>query len=91
MMRNCPFCGAPIEERLVEHVHRQEGELRILRNVPAEVCVQCGETFLGAEALKAMDAIDADKREPDEYLAVPVYSIRALDRIRAKSRMDSPR
>ena len=75
MMTTCPFCKAPVEERLVEHVHRWGGELRILRNVPAEVCVQCGETFFGPDALDAMDAVVADGREPDGRIAVPVYSL----------------
>ena len=75
-MTTCPFCKAPVEERLVEHVHRWGGELRILRNVPADVCVQCGEIFFGPEALKAMDAIVADNAlDPDGRIAVPVYSL----------------
>ena len=76
MMTTCPFCRAPVEERLVEHVHRWGGELRVLRNVPAEVCVQCGETFFGPDALEAMDAVVSDDgREPDGRIAVPVYSL----------------
>ena len=74
-MTHCPFCAAPVEERLVEHIHRWKGELCILRNVPADVCVQCGETFFGPDALKAMDAVAFGEREPDESLAVPVYSL----------------
>ena len=75
-MTTCPFCKAPVEERLVEHIHRWGGEIRILRNVPADVCVQCGETFFGPDALKAMDAVAAGGREPDARLTVPVYSLR---------------
>ena len=77
-MTTCPFCGAPVKERLVEHIHRWGGEIRVMRNVPADVCVRCGETFFGPDALKAMDAVAlaVAKREPDERLAVPVYSLR---------------
>ena len=46
-----------------------------MRNVPADVCVRRGETFFGPDALKAMDAVAADGREPDERLAIPVYSL----------------
>ena len=74
-MTICPFCSAPVEERLVEHIHRWEGEIYILRNVPADVCVQCGQTFFGPDALKAMDAVALAEREPDERLAIPVYSL----------------
>ena len=65
----------PIVERLVERIHRWDGEIRIMRNVPADVCVRCGETFFGLDALKAMDAVAADKRRLDARLAVPVYSL----------------
>ena len=74
-MAICPFCNAPVEERLVEHILRWEGEIYILRNVPADVCVQCGQTFFGPDALKAMDAVALAEREPDERLAIPVYSL----------------
>ena len=74
-MTICPFCNAPVEKRLVEHILRWEGEIYILRNVPADVCVQCGQTFFGPDALKAMDAVALAEREPDERLAIPVYSL----------------
>ena len=73
----CLFCNAPVEERLGEHILRWEGEIYILRNVPADVCVQCGQIFFGPDALKAMDAVAVAlaKREPDERMAIPVYSL----------------
>ena len=74
-MTTCPFCSALVDERLVEHILRWEGEIYILRNVPADVCVQCGQTFFGPDALKAMDAVALGEREPDERLAIPVYSL----------------
>lgn len=74
-MTNCPFCKGPIEHRRIEHIHRWQGELSLLRNVPAEVCAQCGETFFAPAALKAMDAVIANKAEPDGHRSVPVFSL----------------
>lgn len=74
-MRSCPFCKGLVEERRVEHIHRWKGTLYILRNVPAEVCTQCGEVFFGPQALKAMDEIVTVKGEPEEHRSVPVYSL----------------
>lgn len=74
-MKKCPFCKGPIEERRVEHVHRWKGELYLLRNVPAEVCTQCGEVFFGPDALKSMDEVVTSKIQPDEHRSVPVFSL----------------
>ncbi|MDP3063926.1 MAG: type II toxin-antitoxin system MqsA family antitoxin [Chloroflexota bacterium] len=74
-MEQCPFCKGLVKERRIEHVHRWKGRLYVLRNVPAEVCTQCGEVFFAPAVLKAMDAIVAGRVEPAERLSVPVYSL----------------
>jgi len=74
-MEQCLFCKGLVEARRVEHVHRWKGRLYVMRNVPAEVCTQCGEMFFAPDALKAMDAIVAGRMEPAERLSVPVYSL----------------
>ena len=89
-MTTCPFCNAPVEKRLVERIHRWDGEIRIMRNVPADVCVQCGQTFFEPNALKTMDAVAAGGREPDARLTVPVYSLRRRDFAEARGMLESP-
>ena len=74
-MKECPFCKGPILEKRIEHVHRWGEKLYILRNVPAEVCSQCGETFFGPDALKGMDRIVASEVQPEAHRSVPVYSL----------------
>ncbi len=74
-MTQCPFCRGLVEPRRVEHIHRWQGELYILRNVPADVCAQCGDVFFGPTALRAMDAIVAKDIEPQSHRPVPVYSL----------------
>ena len=65
----------PVGPRRVEHIHRWQGEMYILRNVPADVCAQCGEVFFGPDALRDMDAIASKSVEPQGYRSVPVYSL----------------
>jgi YgiT-type zinc finger domain-containing protein len=72
-VKQCFFCKGPIEEQRIEHVHRWNGRLYILRNVPAEVCSQCGEVFFGPSVLKAMDEVVSHHGKPQEHLSVPVY------------------
>ncbi|MBI2917882.1 MAG: type II toxin-antitoxin system MqsA family antitoxin [Chloroflexi bacterium] len=74
-MKRCPFCRGPIEQRHIEHVHRWQGRLYILRNVPAEVCTQCGEVFFAPDALKAMDEIVMSRPKPQSRRSVPVFSL----------------
>ena len=72
-MTRCPFCDWPIAELRIEHVHRWDGKLSLLRNVPVEVCEQCEEVFFAPETLKLMDSIAAGEQDPDEHVSVPVY------------------
>ncbi len=74
-MTQRPFCKGPIEPRRVEHIHRWQGEMFILRNVPADVCTQCSEAFFGPDALRDMEAIASKSVEPQGYRSVPVYSL----------------
>lgn len=74
-MKRCPFCKGLIEAQRVEHIHRWEGHLFILRNVPAEVCTQCGEVFFAPDTLHAMDDIVTRKPKPEEHYSVPVFSL----------------
>ena len=75
MMTICPCCKGPIEQRRVEHVHRWDGELYILRNVPADVCTQCDEVFFGPDALKSMDDVVTKNAQPEGHRSVPVFSL----------------
>jgi len=74
-MKQCPFCKGALQEQRIEHVHRWNGRLYVLRNVPAEVCGQCGETFFAPQTLQAMDDAVTRHREPEEHISVPVYSL----------------
>jgi YgiT-type zinc finger domain-containing protein len=74
-MKHCPFCKGNVEVRRVEHLHRWNGQLFLLRNVPAEVCTQCGEVFFSPEALQAMDKVVDSPHKPQEHVSVPVFSL----------------
>ena len=74
-MSMCPFCKGRVHPERVEHVHRWGERLVILRNVPADVCTQCGEVFFGPEALRAMDAVVTGDLTPEQHRSVPVYTL----------------
>jgi len=47
--------------------------LFIFENVPAGVCVQCGEAYFTAETVKTMERIVLSKIKPERTIPVPVY------------------
>lgn len=73
----CHFCGSEdFEDRKVEYVYRRNGKYLIVREVPCEVCLRCGERYYPAEALLAVEArfkaIHENHGAPKETLTVPV-------------------
>jgi YgiT-type zinc finger domain-containing protein len=75
--KRCPTCGSTeYETRLVEYVYRHDGNYLIVRDVPAEVCTECGTRFYRAEVLEEIErrffAIYREAREPEGRIEVPV-------------------
>lgn len=54
-MDRCYFCKGKVESKTIRHVYQRGEKVFIFKNVPAEVCSQCGETYFGPEALEKMD------------------------------------
>lgn len=71
-MKTCPFCKARIKPKTIEHVHRRGGRLYLFKNVRAEVCSQCGETFLKPEVLRMMDTVTATGKVGKTKISIPV-------------------
>ena len=74
-MDRCYFCKGKVESTSLCHVHQWGERVFMFKNVPADVCTECGETYFGPEALEQMDRIVADQPEPEEVVEVPVYGL----------------
>jgi YgiT-type zinc finger domain-containing protein len=73
----CQFCGSEdFEQRRVEYVYRRKGKYLIVRNVPCEVCLNCGERYYSADALLTLEqrfkAIHEKHEQPKQTVQVPV-------------------
>ena len=75
LMDRCYFCQGKVETRVIRHVHQWGEKIFIFKNVPAEVCTQCGESYFGPDALEKMDRVVTGLPEPEEVTQVPVYSL----------------
>lgn len=74
-MKSCPFCKAPLKRKTIEHVHRWGGRLFLFKNIRAEVCSQCGETFLKPAVLRLMDKCTSSGKVGKVRVSIPVISV----------------
>lgn len=74
-MKSCFYCKGPIKQRRIEHMHRWGGRHYLIKNVRAEVCEQCGETFLPPASLKAIDRV-VENGQPEGKVSVAVYDLK---------------
>ena len=74
-MKSFPFCKAPLKRKTIEHIHRWGGHLYLFKNVRAEVCIQCGETFLRPTVLRLMDRYTARGKVGKARISITVISL----------------
>ena len=72
----CDLCGGELKPgTTVLEIWRGE-DLIIIRDVPADVCEQCGEAYISASISEKLDHFLSEyhRHRPERYLAVPQYS-----------------
>ena len=74
-MTRCYFCQGKVETKKIRHIHQWGEQVYIFEDVPAEVCLQCGEVYFAPDVLDMMDRIATNEIEPQQTMAVPVYSL----------------
>ncbi len=77
MNEYCHICGSTdFEMRQVEYIYRRRGTYLVVRDVPCEVCLHCGERYYAGEVLLAIEArfnmFIAGTAIPQAELRVPV-------------------
>ena len=72
---DCAYCGGEIVERLQRVDYRVHGQLYILENVPAGICLQCGEQFFTAEVAHRMESVVAAATGPIKTIPIPVIAV----------------
>lgn len=76
-MANCYFCKGKTEIRNVNVDFRWKDKLFVVKNVPVEVCTQCGEKYYSAEISKKLDDFVKKQSEakirPQDTIQVPVF------------------
>ncbi len=72
-MKTCFFCKGTVAHRPVDYMAQQQGNFLLLRSLRAEVCQQCGEIYLDADASRQIDTAFAHKETAEQHLNVPVF------------------
>lgn len=73
----CHICGSTeFEKRHVEYIYRRRGHYLVVRDVPCEVCLHCGEWYYEGPVLLQIERrfkeIYEQHAEPQSAIQVPV-------------------
>jgi len=74
-MERCYFCRGPVVQKRIKHLHRWEGRIFLITDLLADVCEQCGETYLDPEVLERIDQAVSQSAMATEFIQVPVLSL----------------
>ena len=70
----CGSCGGVCEaQRIALTLKRSASTFVLIRDVPAEVCQECGETFFSLWTAKQLMAALQLKHTPDSMAVMPIY------------------
>ncbi len=62
-IKSCFFCGGEIKDITVGNFdYRLEGQLYVIKKVPAGLCQQCGEKYVETEVARTMNALIEEER-----------------------------
>jgi len=75
MAERCAFCKGELEEKTVTYTTEYKGRVAVVENVPAEVCTQCGEKFIGPEVAEKIQRLVWEQPAPKRRANVPVYDL----------------
>ena len=69
----CDICGGPVTEQTVTYRIEVSDRLIVVENVPAKVCLQCGERLYSAETVERLQKTVWEDKPPSRVLETPVF------------------
>lgn len=71
----CYFCNSgTVAKGKSDHISRVGSQLVEIKDVPCEVCQQCGEKYYDPRTIRRLEQIIKLKGKAKEYIQLPVYS-----------------
>ena len=69
----CFFCGGDMEKKATTYTVEIEGVLYIVKNVPSNVCKQCGEVAFDDDVFKRLHKIIKEMKSSTSEMVVSTY------------------
>jgi YgiT-type zinc finger domain-containing protein len=76
MITECYFCKGKVVAVKTEVDFRWGKKLKVLKDVPARVCQQCGEKYFEATIYKAMERLVIRRVKPSARMSVDVVQFK---------------
>jgi YgiT-type zinc finger domain-containing protein len=74
----CKFCGGECESQLITlTLRRSKYSFAVIRNVPADVCQNCGESLFSVSTAGKLLSTLQTGRKPDEVALIPIFDLAA--------------
>ena len=68
----CYFCKGKVVQRKISVDFRWGEKLKVIEDVPAAVCQQCGEKYLHSAVYKSLEGLAISRAKPASRLSVDV-------------------
>ena len=68
----CIFCGSKIKKDVREYIEKQGNLVVLIKNVPCEACLQCGEIYFDTNTAIGIEKILANVGSDTEDIALTV-------------------
>ena len=72
MITECYFCKGKVMQAKIKVDFRWGRKLKVIENVPAGVCQQCGERYFHSAVYKTMEKLAVSRVKPTARLTVDV-------------------
>lgn len=72
-MMDCIVCKGELNKKEINHIVDIEGHIIIIKNVPAEVCKQCGESFFENQVALRLEQIVEEIRSNKAEITIINY------------------
>ena len=69
----CFFCGGRLEKKIVTFYYEEDNKYLLVENVPAEICMKCGEKIYSPQVTDELLKFARDKFKPVKSIKIPVF------------------
>ncbi len=75
MLNKCAICGGELKKDTTTLTFDRENKVIVIRNVPALVCSNCGESYFDAETTRKLEKIKEEAQHSGVEFSVIRYEM----------------